>query len=90
MKKYFVLKPEKLIKEFHVSEFDDYSDEYYGESYSDIIFKLIEEEFYEKLGLNEFKKIFRFYISEEESSCIRFYDVRTMLNINEKYIEICK
>lgn len=93
MKKYFVLNPDKLIKQFSLKEFDDYSDEYYGESDSQIIFELLKEKFYTKLGLNDFEKsmCFEFYISDEENRTIRLYDIRTILNINTiKCIEICR
>lgn len=83
MKKYFVLKPEKIVKQFSLQEFKDYSDEYYGESDFDVINKLIREEFYEKLGLNTFKDRlnFKYYITDEESLIVRLYDLETFLNV---------
>lgn len=93
MKKYFVLKPEKIIKEFSLQEFKDYSDEYCGESDYDVINKLIQKELYEKLGLNTFKNRlnFKYYITDEESLFMRFYDLETILDIKINTVtEICK
>lgn len=93
MKKYFVLQPKKIVKQISLQEFKDYSDEYYGESDFDVINKLIQEELYEKLGLNTFKDrlSFKYYIADEESLTVRLYDLETFLNIKINTItEICK